>query len=78
MVCEGIVEQIIALEGSGVLLLSVIAYCEARDALRTPRRRYSLGASKIGGLFAACLTIVLGILICSLLAASTTPYAGYN
>ena len=78
MICEGIVEQIIALEGSGVLMLSIVAYCEARDALRLPGGRYSLGASKIGGLFAACLTIVLGILVCSLLAASTTPYSGYN
>jgi hypothetical protein len=72
------VEQIIALEGSGVLVLSVVAYCEARDALRSSGRRYSLGASKIGGLFAACLTIMLGVLVCSLLAASTTPHLGYN
>jgi hypothetical protein len=72
------VEQIIALEGSGVLVLSVVAYCEARDALRPSGRRYSLGASKVGGLFAACLTIMLGVLVCSLLAASTTPHVGYN
>jgi hypothetical protein len=71
-------EQIIALEGSGVLVLSVVAYCEARDALRSRGRRYSLGAAKVGGLFAACLTIALGVLVCSVLAASTTPYVGYN
>jgi hypothetical protein len=71
------VDQIIALEGSGVLVLSVVAYCEARDALRASGRRYSLGASKIGGLFAACVTIALGVLVCSVLAAATT-YVGYN
>ena len=70
--------QIIALEGSGVLVLSLVAYCEARDALRAPGRRYSLGASQIGGLCAACLTIALGFLVCSWLAAATTPYVGLN
>jgi len=72
------VEQIIALEGSRVFILSLVAYCEARDALHSSGRHYSLGAAKIGGLAAACLTIALGVVACSLLAVSTTHYAGYN
>ena len=65
-------EQIIALEGSGVLVLSVVAYCEARDALRVPSRRCSLGAANIGGLLAAALTIVLGVFVASMV------YVDYN
>jgi hypothetical protein len=67
--------QSYAVVGSGVLLLSYCAYCEAWDALQSTARPISSGRAKIAGYFAACLTLIIGFVVCCLLAAGN-PYDG--
>jgi hypothetical protein len=69
-------EQIFGVVGSGSLLLSYFAYCEARDALQLATFRISPGRAKLAGLAAAAATLVAGWVVCLLLARAGAPYDG--
>jgi hypothetical protein len=69
------VGQIVGVIGTGVLLLSFCAYCEARDVLQSASYQLSPRRAKIAGLFAASVTILAGVVICCALA-NGAPYDG--
>jgi hypothetical protein len=68
--------QIFGIVGSGMLFLSFCAYCEARDALQSAAFSFSPSRAKIAGLFAACVTLAIGMVICCLLTMAGTSYGG--
>jgi hypothetical protein len=70
------VGQVVGVIGTGVVFLSFCAYCEARDALSSPSHQISPRRAKLAGLFAASLTILLGVVICCALA-SGAPYGSF-
>jgi hypothetical protein len=67
--------QIFGVVGSGMLFLSFCAYCEAREALQSTTYGFTPASAKAVGVLAAGITLIMGLVVCCLLGAST-PYDG--